>query len=141
MKILLVLLIPLFAMTKTFAQQQDPDKQKVFYLMKVEKYNRMKRTGAVLTVCGGILTVIGVANLSNSTPTTTYNSAGYPTTTTGSPEGAAAFLLGITGLGAGVPLWIVGAHAARKYQYKLEGISVRVNVAEQQTGLTLTYRF
>lgn len=119
--------------------QYDPDK--MFYLQKVEKYRRMKNTGAVLTVAGSILTVAGIATLLNSSYIETSN--GYQTTTTteGNPGlGVAMWLVGIGGLGSGIPLWAVGAHNHKKYSHKLEGVSIRLNMSPQRAGVTLAYR-
>lgn len=130
----------LFSAIQTYAQF---DKDKLFYAAKAERYKRMKTTGTILTIAGGILTVVGITTLSNSSVTTIYGSNGQSQNiTTGNPEaGAIEFLLGIGGLGAGIPLWAVGGHAERKYLRKLENISVRLNRQQQNTGFTLTYKF
>lgn len=133
MKLLLLLSFFLFTVISSFAQH-DPDK--LFYFAKAEKYRRMKNTGTVLTVAGSILTVVGVVTLLNHAE---------PLSGTGDEDeilaGAAAYLIGLGSLGAGIPLWIVGAHNERKYNRKLEDISVKLIVAPQRSGLTFTYRF
>lgn len=119
--------------------QYDPDK--MFYLQKVEKYRRMKNTGTVLTIGGSILTVAGIVTLLNSSIVETSNGYQTYTTTEGNPGlGVAMWLVGIGGLGSGIPLWAVGTHNYRKYSQKLEGVSIRLNMSRQQTGLTLAYR-
>ena len=91
---------------------------------------------------GGVLFVVGVVTLSNASYNTNYNGGYSNTSTTGNPEaGALAFLFGMGGLGAGIPLWIVGAHQQRKYNAKLQGLSFRFNMNPQGKGLTLSYRF
>ena len=114
----------------------------MFYTAKAEKYRRMKKTGATLTVTGGILTVVGIVVLSNSSYES-YSSPGYSySTSSGNPGlGVAAFLLGTGGLGAGIPLWIVGSKSERKYNQKLEGVSAGIRLSPQQAGLTLRYSF
>jgi hypothetical protein len=116
---------------------------KLFYAGKAEKYRKMKGTGATLTVMGGILLVVGVATLLNASSSTYTNSSGYTQTSSSgnAAAGAVAYLLGVAGLGSGIPLWIVGAHQHRKYTQKLEGLSLRFNMNPQGKGLTLTCRF
>lgn len=142
MKILIVVGLLLTLTFQSFAQQKqrvNPDSDKFFYLAKAEKYRRMKSTGTVLTCTGSVLAIIGIATLSNATTTT--NSYGYQTTT-GNPEaGAIAFLAGSCALGAGIPLWIVGSHAQKKYERKLSELSAGMNMNRQQMGFSLRYRF
>jgi len=118
-----------------------PD-NKLFYAGKVEKYRKMKGTGATLTVVGGILLVVGIATLVNAT-SNSYNSYGTTQTSTSgnAAAGAVAYLLGLGGLGAVIPLWIVGAHRQRKYSKRLEGFTLRFNVNPQGKGVTVACRF
>jgi hypothetical protein len=128
----------------TFQCYAQYDADKMFYLQKSEKYRKMKSTGTVLAVGGGILAVVGFVTLLNSTITeTNYGGGQTQTTTTGHPVlGAASFLVGLGGLGSGIPLWIIGAHNERKYMHKLENtVSFRFNVNPQRTGIALTYHF
>ncbi|HTJ50194.1 MAG TPA: hypothetical protein VL443_12105 [Cyclobacteriaceae bacterium] len=118
--------------------QQNQQGDKLFLLQKSEKYRRMQSRGTLLTVLGGALVIGGIVTLSNATITQTP----YGTKTTGNPEaGALAFLLGVGGLGAGIPLWIIGAHNHHKYDRRLESLYVGFNATPQRTGLTLRYRF
>jgi hypothetical protein len=118
-----------------------PD-NKLFYAGKVEKYRKMKGTGATLTVMGGILLVVGIATLVNATSSYTNSYGSTQTSTSGNAAaGAVAYLLGLGGLGAGIPLWIVGAHQHRKYNAKLEGLSLRFNLSPQGKGMTIACRF
>jgi hypothetical protein len=138
MKILILLSFLAFTTFQCIAQQNQ---EKLLYLSKIEKYRRMKSTGTVLTVAGGIMTVISIGILANSSTTETYNGSGVYTTTSGNPEaGALLFLGGAAGLGAGIPLWIVGSKSKAKYENKLNELSAGVNL-NKQVGLTLRYRF
>lgn len=140
MKTLTLLLLLVFSATHLPAQQND---EKLFNLMKAEKYRRMKNTGAVLTVAGTILSIVGIVTISNSSYTTTTNGYGQTTSTatSGNPAGGAlAFLAGSAAVGAGVPLWIVGAHAEKKYQRKLDGLAFRLNLNRRTAGVALVYR-
>jgi hypothetical protein len=134
MKSVIFFALILLAAAPSFGQH-DPDK--LFYLKKSEKYRRMKNTGTFLSVAGSVLTVVGIVTLVNNSD---------PQGVMGNNEddilaGAAAYLIGLGSLGAGIPLWIVGAHNERKYNRKLEGISFKFHVNPQRSGLTLTYRF
>ena len=139
MRIAALLCFLLFTANQSFAQEDD----KLFYLQKIEKYRRMKSTGTTLTVLGGGMFIAGVAILSNSSTTTTYNGYSSNTYTEGNPEaGAALFLIGGAGLGAGIPLWIVGSHSKEKYERKLRNLSTaKVYLKPQANGLTLSLRF
>jgi hypothetical protein len=140
MKTSILLCCLIFTAVKTFAQY---DPEKMLYIKKAEKYRKMKNTGTLLTVGGVILTVVGVSTLINSTTTTTVNGSGQnQTTSSGNAVGGAiAYVLGVACVGSGVPLWIVGAHAQKKYLRKLEAVTIGVNLNERNKGLTLRYRF
>jgi hypothetical protein len=137
MKLLLLLSFFLFTVISSFAQH-DPDK--LFYFAKAEKYRRMKNAGTALAVGGTVLTVVGLVTLANSTDSN--GTMGSAASDVGDIViGAAVYLMGLGSLGAGIPLWVVGAHNERKYNRKLEDISVKFHVAPQRSGLTFTYRF
>lgn len=119
------------------------DEQKLLYLQKTEKYRKMKNTGRILTITGGALFIAGIVTLANSSTTTYTNSYGQTTTNTSANygKGLAAYLLGTAGVGAGVPLWIVGGHAQRKYQRKLDAMTLSINSTGRERRLGLVYRF
>ncbi len=133
----LVLILLLFSMSFVCYSQVDP--QKMAYVKKSEKYRKMKNTGRVLTVLGGVLFVSGIVTLSKSS--IIYNSNGTQSTIGNPGLGALEYLGGVAGLGAGIPLWIIGGHNQKKYDAKLQNLSVRFNATPQHKGLTLTYRF
>lgn len=135
---IIVLLVFLFSLTANCYAQVDP--QKLLYVKKSEKYRKMKNTGRGLAVVGSILFIAGVVTLSNVTYV--YNSSGAATVASGNPEqGVLMFLGGMAGLGAGIPLWIVGGHQQGKYEAKMNSLSLRINANPQNKGLTFTYRF
>ncbi len=142
MKLILFLLAFLFVAQTTMGQGFDKDK--MFYAGKAEKYKRLKNTGMLLSIAGGVLAVVGVSKINDSVSNSTYYNGTYynnSNSNSGGETGALLFLGGVAGLGAGIPLWIVGAHAQHKYERKLEGIGVRLNINQQNKGLTLSYRF
>lgn len=127
-----LLAIILLVTTQSFGQQNQ---EKMDYFNKAEKYRKMKNTGVTLTALGGALMIIGGVTMYNST----YNI--FTGEDSGNWEaGAAAFVIGVAGLASGIPLCAVGAHNQRKYNQKLQGISVRINANSQVKGLTLSLR-
>ena len=139
MKFIVLFFFLSFLASKTYAQI---DSERMVYAAKMEKYRRMRHTGATLTVTGGILVIVGVVTLINSSVDTYSNGSTTKTTTTGNPvAGAAAYLLGVAGLGSGIPLWIVGGHQYKKYERKLLDVHVGFNLNRNETGLKLTCRF
>ena len=111
----------------------NKDSDQLLYLEKVEKYRKMKITGTVLTVAGSVLLVVGTVTFINA-PLTDGSD-------TSLEEGVIGILAGQACLGAGIPLWIVGANNQRGYTKKLQQLTVRINSSPQARGLTLTYRF
>lgn len=118
--------------------QQDIDQY-----LKYSKGERMRKNGIGLTIGGGVLTVVGISLLSSANFTTTTNGYGqsqYSTNDPNATSGALCLLGGMGMLGAGIPLWIVGAHKVKKY--KPAGLSLNLNVAPQgRPGLGLGLRF
>jgi hypothetical protein len=140
MKTLTSILILVLISIQAFSQTNS---DKALYEQKIIKYTRMKRTGTVLTIAGGVLTTVGVVILSNSSYSTVSNGYGYSEThTEGNPGlGVLCFITGTGGLGAGIPLMIVGSKAKRKYEDKLQSLSLKLNVNPNHKGFALTYRF
>jgi len=137
MKTIVSILFVLILSVSSFAQI---DQQKAQYMVKVEKYTRMKNTGIGLTIAGSVLTIAGIVTLSN----VTWVEDGYGnyTTADGNAAGGAVCLLaGMGGLGAGIPLAIVGSKNKKKYEGKLQSISLRFKANPQNTGIALLYRF
>jgi uncharacterized membrane-anchored protein len=127
------LLVFLFSFTAHCYAQLDP--QKMLYLQESERYRKMKNTGTVLTVVGGILFATGFVTIVNTT--TSYSQ----TSSSDLEYGFYAYVGGAACLGAGIPLWIVGGNKQRKYAAKSQGLTVRLNANPTQKGLTFTYRF
>lgn len=124
------------------AYAQQIDKKKALNIYKYEKYERMKRTGAGLTIVGAIAFGSGLIIALNSFVETTSTSGGPTQTTThGNPElGAGLFLLGCGGLGAGIPLWTIGSKKEKYYKKQIDqGVSLGIN--PQLHAITLAYKF
>lgn len=135
------LFVSLFFLSLAFQALAQYDPDKMFLLQKTEKYRRMKNTGATLTVVGTILTVAGIVTVLNNVEETYPGSNQYSSTNNKAGTGAIMWLVGVGGLGAGIPLWAVGTHNYKKYSRKLNAVSVGFNVSPQRTGLTLAYKF
>lgn len=139
MKFSLILLFLSFTIGHAFAQI---DSERWFYLEKSEKYRRMKNTGTILTLGGTVLVVAGMTMImSSSYDTNTY----YGSTSTVDHDrltkGVVMYVVGAAGVGAGIPLWIVGGISHGKYNRKLQQLSARVAFSPRASGLRLTYRF
>lgn len=110
------------------------DKQ--LYDEKVKKFTRMKTAGMVVSIAGSVAMMLAVAQISNedySLYSSTSDEEDYYIAATG--------VAGVSMLGAGVPLWIIGARNQRKYNQKLNNLSVGINNNSNQRGLALRYRF
>jgi len=135
MKTVALILVLFSVSVKCYSQTTDP--QKLFYLQESERYRKMKNTGTVLTVVGGVLFATGLVTIIN-TSTSSYSS---PSSSTHIRNGFYAYIGGAACLGAGIPLMIVGGSKQRKLYAKSQGLSVRINAAPTNRGLTFTYRF
>lgn len=139
-KVLLLITFLSFVIVPSFAQINS---EKLVYLQKVEKYRRMKSTGATLTIGGSVLMVTGLIVLSNSSyEYVDYGNGNTQERTTGNPlAGAVIWIVGNASVGAGIPIWIIGKNNFRKYSNKLESVSIKVNTNPQYSGLTLACKF
>ena len=137
MKTIVSILFILILSVSSFAQI---DQQKAQYLVKIEKYTRMKNTGIGLTVAGSVLTIAGIVILSNAT-WVEDGYGNYTTTDNKAVGGVVCLLGGMGGLGAGIPLAIIGSKNKTKYEAKLQSVSLRINANPQNTGIALVYRF
>lgn len=137
MKLPATLILVVLMVTPLFAQEAI---DQVVITQKVEKYKKMKDTGAMLSVGGSVLTLVGFITMLNSSISTIESPAGNVTTETrGYPGmGTALFLLGHAGLGAGIPLYVVGKNNERKYNGMLQGVSLKFNVNPRAAGLSLS---
>jgi hypothetical protein len=135
------LLVSIFLFSLSFSALAQYDADKMFLLQKTEKYRRMKNTGATLTVVGNILTVAGIVTVLNNVEETVPGSQTYSATNDKAATGAIMWLVGVGGMGAGIPLWAVGAHNYKKYSQKLNNVSLRFHAAPHRAGLTVAYKF
>ena len=132
MKLLATIILVILISLRCGAQQQP---EKIQLEQKVEKFNKMKNTGAAFTVIGSILFVAGVITINNNPPDLFGDGSG------GFGTGFGLFVLGAAGLGSGITLWSVGAHNERKYKSQLQGISVTANLGQRFKGIGVVYRF
>jgi hypothetical protein len=140
MKIIIAAILLLVITSHSFAQVvQD----KTYYQLKVDKFTKMKKTGIALTVAGAILTGVGLGISLNSYISTTDDGYGnIETTTHGQPVlGAFTLLAGMGGLGAGIPLAIIGNKKQKSYQTRMNSLSLNINANPNRAGLILAYKF
>lgn len=129
---IVILIAASLSVSAQFNQQQKN------YVLKIEKYNKMKRTGILLTAAGVAACVVGISTMSDAV--NNNNSLG----TIDESKFRTGFFLYICTfplLGTGIPFTIVGSVASKKYQQKLEALSVHFNITPQQQGIGLSYKF
>jgi hypothetical protein len=138
-----VFILVLIALPFRLAAQINSEK--AMYAMKVEKFNRMKTTGTVMIVAGGILTALGISKIAENPYTSSTYSNGSQSSTTinqAGVEGQLLFLGGAGLLGGGIPLAIIGSKKSKQYQRKFDALSLHLNFSDpQQQGLALSYKF
>jgi uncharacterized BrkB/YihY/UPF0761 family membrane protein len=139
-----IVIIAVLSVAFSLSASAQFNQQQMNYRLKIEKYKKMKTTGILLTVAGGIGLIVGISNLSSATYTTTYTSNGTTQQSSSDPKALSGALLTLGGLvfiGTGIPLTIVGSAASRKYQRKLEATTVHFNITPQQQGIGISYKF
>ena len=116
---------------QSYAQQMD---ERLFYLEKVEKYRRLKTAGVFLSVAGSIALVVVGVRLSE-------DDFYYYHSDEDDYAMALTAVAGVSALGAGIPLWIVGGYNQSKYNEKMKRVSIGMRIDSGSKGLSLTYRF
>ncbi|HNP20356.1 MAG TPA: hypothetical protein PKL31_18110 [Fulvivirga sp.] len=126
----------LLSFTLTFGQTNQ---EKMFYRSKAFKYEKMKKTGTILGIFGGVITISGIVLIGNAdweenTQNNGYYQNGYyytnnynnNTTTTDSNGvlGILGVMVGVPMTTAGIILNVIGGRKQREYQRKADGISL-----------------
>ena len=114
-------------------------RDRAFYEQKIVRYNKLKNAGVALAIGGAVLTVVGVAVLANSTVET--DPYGNTINDDNLFIGAYALGFGMAGIGAGIPLAIIGSNKKKQYQRNINSLTFRFNAKPNNTGLVLTYKF
>ena len=117
--------------------------EKLLYAQKVEKFKRMKTTGILMAGAGTILAIVGISNLASVdyTGSSSSSSSGGPANDPKYTSGILMFYGGVGLMGGGIPLAIIGSKKAKKYERKLDGLTLNLNLNPKQQGLALCYRF
>lgn len=149
MKKLLALIASLVLFSPLFAQvaPRGYSPQEHLYVKKVISYDKMKRGGIGLAISGTIITGIGsflLVDYVNKSVNEYYNDF-YNNYTDEQLEfqrlmGIAATTLGITALGGGITLWVIGSSKSRSYSDKLNSLSFNLSPGHNQQ-FSLAYRF
>jgi len=131
MKTFLVFIVALLIVISSQAQYRSDSTE---YAIKIRKFNNMRGAGIPLTVIGTGLFVAGVVTMNNNlfADDSAFNT------------GFAVFMVGATSLGAGIPLWIVGAHQHKQYSERLRALRnapLHVDAGMSFHGLTVRLRF
>ena len=116
---------------------------KLFYAQKTEKFKRMKTTGILMAGAGTILAIVGISNLASVdyTGSSYSSSSGGPANDPKYASGILMFYGGVGLLGGGIPLAVIGSKQAKKYQRKLDALTLNLNLNPKQQGLALSYKF
>jgi cytochrome c biogenesis protein CcdA len=122
-----------FSAFAQFNQQQQS------YVLKIGKYNKMKRAGTFMIVAGLAAGVVGVTTMSSALDA--YNNNGGQLNDSQFLTGFVLTVCAFPLLGVGIPFTIVGSSASKKYQRKLESLSVHFNMTPLNQGIGLSYKF
>jgi hypothetical protein len=149
MKKLLVLIASFIIFSPLVAQVAPSGytPQEHLYVKKVISYDKMKRGGIGLAIGGTIMTGIGsllLVDYVNKSVNEYYNDF-YDVYTDEQLEfqllmGIAATSLGITAMGGGITLWVIGSAKSRSYTNKLNSLSFNLSPGYKQQ-FSLAYRF
>ncbi|MDR2476092.1 MAG: hypothetical protein LBD45_09585 [Bacteroidales bacterium] len=104
--------------------------------------NKLRNVGMGLTIGGIAATIVGVAVADKKTTTT---STGTQVNLSGT--GAAVFVVGVVGILAGTPTWIIGGSKKRraknaylkKYSYEPSAPYLKLNSSADGIGLALVF--
>ena len=143
-KVVIFILLGLFAFPSVLqAQLQSTEQQRNIYQNKVVKFSKMKRSGVGLTICGTVLTVVGIGMVADGAYrlyNDTHNSLNQDDPESEMAIGSCATAIGLTATSGGVVLWIIGASKANKYRKNLRYFSFDLSPAPNQM-LSLAFRF
>ena len=126
----------------------DDRDTKEFYKSKITKFTKMKKTGTVLAISGGVLTVAGIVMASNANWREQDNSNNYYsnsnqtyTTDADGVFGVLFIMAGVSMCTTGIILHTIGSKNIKRYTAKLNAVSINTIYRPQVKGLTLTYHF
>ena len=118
-----IILAAIMLFTTSVFAQQSPDT--TVYTKKIMQAAETKRTGATITILGGIALVTGMLIAQSSDLNT----------------GAGIGLAGLVTTGIGIPIWIIGGANHRKYTKRAQALTVQLSPDPHQRGLSLKFRF
>jgi hypothetical protein len=134
----LIVAVLLFAIS--FSSVGQIDQQKMLVLKKIEKFRKMRNIGLAMAVVGATAGITGMVRIYKGT---NCNSTTGQCTSTASDEDVALWLAGAPLFSAGLPIGIIGHSNMKKYERRLmgTGVSLNLQLSPRHQGLVLTYRF
>jgi len=131
-------LISLFSLSAT-AQKFT----KELCTQKIEQYTKLKKTGTILGITGGVLTMAGIVAVKNADwETETYDNETNVHTKDGSGIlGVGAMVIGIPMTITGIVLGSVGSKKIKQYKGRLKDAALYIGPAQQNMGIQLTLKF
>jgi hypothetical protein len=139
MKKLFVLIVTAILAFQMSVSAQEYTKKNL-YTKKVVSYGKMKNAGIGLTVGGVVLTVIGIATISNAATMPYDTQDEMDAADTKLILGTYAATFGIIATGGGITLWAIGGSKKRSYMNKLNSLSLNLNSSLYQK-FSLAYCF
>jgi hypothetical protein len=133
----IVLLMWIFIFPLVLKAQVSINQQKLLYQNKVISFTKMKHAGIAMTFGGAIVTVAGIAVMSNSG----YD-PNYPTSEAYDKflSGYLITILGVAATGGGITFWAIGDSKTKKYKQKLNSVSLNINPVPGKL-VSIAYRF
>ena len=137
-RIIVIFLLIVFALPCVVKGQEE---KRFLYERKIISFAKMKQTGIGLTFGGALLSIGGIAVMANSNLGTGYiDSYGNSRETERWMLGYLALCLGVPTTAGGIVFWSIGGSKMKKYQEKLNSVSLNLNPSPQQ-AISLSVRF
>ena len=137
-----VLILTISCLSQNYVHgQYVQSKEQRLYMKKVERFQKMKRTGLTLMGIGAVTTVVSGILVSKGefeyNPVTGQNEAQDSNAT----FGVLGLMVGIPAFGTGSVLTIIGNNKSKSYQRKLENVTAGYWKQGKCQGLSVAIRF
>lgn len=139
------ILVTNFAFGQSLYKNQARDYSVIdLYEKKVAKYTAMKKRGWTIAAVGTGLTILGPILASNSEWDSSVNSYGQPQSSPKDVVGTIGIICVVAGIPSMIGGTILGTVGSRKLKVnlrKLERLKVNLNQLDNQSNISLVYRF